>query len=92
MKIRYQQVKIKLLVSTKAILIFDNFLPTFYYHITSAKFIIKEIYFGMKVKTAILSFASIVIIVAVIFLLNQVTVLDNESEQVKYVTDGISST
>lgn len=42
----------------------------------------------MKVKTVILSFASIVIIVAVIFLLNQVTVIDNDSEQDKYVTDG----
>ena len=42
----------------------------------------------MKVKTVILSFASIVIIMAIIFLMNQATVIDNDSDQDKYVTDG----
>jgi tetratricopeptide (TPR) repeat protein len=42
----------------------------------------------MKIKTVILSFVSIIIIAAAIFLLNQVNVINNGSEEVKYVTDG----
>ena len=42
----------------------------------------------MKVKTFILSFAAIIIIVAAIFLINRLTVFNNNSEQDRYVTDG----
>ncbi len=42
----------------------------------------------MKVKTVILLLVSIAIIVAAIFLINRVTVFNNDSEQGRYVTDG----
>ncbi|MFB3057563.1 MAG: hypothetical protein ACE1ZQ_10430, partial [Ignavibacteriaceae bacterium] len=42
----------------------------------------------MKIKTFILSFAAIIIIVAAIFLINRLTVFNNDSEQDRYVTDG----